>query len=54
MLYAQNNKCAICERDMSEYGKIFCVDHNRTTGKVRGLLCDPNIVTGKQIGRAHV
>ena len=37
----QNNKCAICERDMNEYGKIFCVDHNHTTGKVRGLLCDP-------------
>ena len=40
-LNIQNNKCAICERDMNEYGKIFCVDHNHTTGKVRGLLCDP-------------
>ena len=40
-LNMQNNKCAICERDMNEYGKIFCVDHNHTTGKVRGLLCDP-------------
>jgi hypothetical protein len=40
-LSIQNNKCAICERDMNEYGKIFCVDHNHTTGKVRGLLCDP-------------
>jgi len=39
-LNIQNNKCAICERDMNEYGKIFCVDHNHTTGKVRGLLCD--------------
>ena len=37
----QNNKCAICERDMDVYGKIFCVDHNHNTGEVRGLLCDP-------------
>lgn len=37
----QNNKCAICGRDMTEYGKVFCVDHNHTTNKVRGLLCDP-------------
>ena len=40
-LAEQNNKCAICNRDMNDYGKIFCVDHNHTTGKVRGLLCDP-------------
>lgn len=37
----QNNKCAICNRDMSDYGKIFCVDHNHKTGGIRGLLCDP-------------
>lgn len=37
----QNNKCAICERDMNDYGKIFCVDHSHETNKVRGLLCDP-------------
>jgi hypothetical protein len=41
MLNLQNNKCAICSRDMGQCGKIFCVDHNHTTGKVRGLLCDP-------------
>lgn len=41
MIVQQDNKCAICQRDMTEYGKIFCVDHNHTTGKVRGLLCDP-------------
>jgi len=40
-LVEQNNKCAICGRDMADYGKIFCVDHNHTTNKVRGLLCDP-------------
>jgi hypothetical protein len=41
MLISQNNKCAICDRDMHKYGKIFCVDHNHSTGNVRGLLCDP-------------
>jgi len=41
MLKEQDNKCAICGRDMDDYGKIFCVDHNHKSGKVRGLLCDP-------------
>jgi hypothetical protein len=40
-LKEQNNCCAICKRDMNEYGKIFCVDHNHETGQIRGLLCDP-------------
>lgn len=40
-LSLQKNKCAICQRDMNEYGKIFCVDHNHKTGEIRGLLCDP-------------
>jgi hypothetical protein len=40
-LEKQNNKCAICCRDMSDYGNIFSVDHNHTTGAIRGLLCDP-------------
>jgi len=41
MLFNQKNKCAICERDINEYGKVFCIDHNHSTGKIRGLLCDP-------------
>jgi hypothetical protein len=41
MLLKQNNQCAICKRYMKDYGRIFCVDHNHTTGKIRGLLCDP-------------
>jgi hypothetical protein len=40
-LKEQNNCCSICERNMDEYGKIFCVDHNHKTGQIRGLLCDP-------------
>lgn len=40
-LAEQNNCCAICHRDMKEYGKIFSVDHNHLTEEIRGLLCDP-------------
>lgn len=41
-LAEQDNKCAICERSMDTYSKkIFCVDHNHTTNKIRGILCDP-------------
>ncbi len=35
----QNNKCAICLRDQSEFKKNFAVDHNHTTGEIRQLLC---------------
>jgi len=40
MLLAQRGKCAICFSTLnsSRYTK-FCVDHNHTTGQVRGLLC---------------
>lgn len=37
----QDNKCYICKRDMNDYSRIFSVDHCHTTGKIRGLLCDP-------------
>jgi hypothetical protein len=39
MLLNQNNKCAICGRDKSEFKKRFAVDHNHKTGEIRGLLC---------------
>lgn len=41
MLIAQGGHCAICPA--TEPGgrfKYFCVDHNHTTSKVRGLLCN--------------
>lgn len=46
MLRDQDNKCAICGRELFLHGasvdknKIACVDHNHETGEVRGLLCD--------------
>jgi hypothetical protein len=33
---AQDNKCAICQRSFIEEPHV---DHDHTTGKVRGLLC---------------
>jgi hypothetical protein len=37
LLIKQENKCAICKR---EFIKTAYIDHNHTTGKVRGLLCN--------------
>ena len=34
----QNGKCAICE-DTLDLGKKTHIDHNKVTGKVRGVLC---------------
>ena len=44
MLREQNNKCAICGKEIFLFGsskKLTAhVDHDHKTGKVRGLLCD--------------
>lgn len=45
MFTEQNGKCAVCEIHQSEMGRRFHVDHNHTTGEVRGLLCS-NCNTG--------
>ena len=45
MLEKQNNLCAICKMEETKKsrteGKIcqLAIDHNHTTGKIRGLLC---------------
>ena len=40
MFSAQKGKCAICKSSETQKNKRrFDIDHNHTTGKVRGLLC---------------
>lgn len=36
MIAAQGNKCAVCE---TSFTKTPCIDHDHTTGAIRGLLC---------------
>lgn len=46
MLENQNYKCLVCG-DSPIYQRLH-VDHNHTTGKIRGLLCQPcNVSIGK-------
>jgi predicted HNH restriction endonuclease len=47
-LIEQGGTCAICNRDKNKNGTRLCVDHDHTTGQVRGLLChDCNTSLGK-------
>lgn len=39
MLARQNGQCAICGTTECGTGKSFAVDHDHTSGAVRGLLC---------------
>ena len=43
----QNHKCPICTRNID---KNFSVDHNHTTGKIRGIICHN---CNLSIGNAH-
>lgn len=41
LLKLQNGKCAICGlQEQNHRNKVFNVDHNHKTKKVRGLLCN--------------
>ena len=45
LLVIQSNRCALC---LKLFTKMFDIDHDHKTGKVRGLLCrDCNIVIGR-------
>lgn len=47
LLEVQNYCCDIC-KNVNKSERRLCVDHNHTTGKVRGLLCDTcNTALGK-------
>jgi hypothetical protein len=39
MFEEQNGCCAICGKHQSDENKALSVDHDHTTGKIRGLLC---------------
>src|ERR1041384_5783963 len=39
MLVRQNNKCAICGRDFTEFKQRPHIDHNHETQELRGILC---------------
>lgn len=39
LLVEQNNRCAICENILQE-GKYTHIDHDHSSNKVRGLLCN--------------
>lgn len=49
MLSAQNNRCAICKggSPKSNGGVTWLIDHDHSSGKVRGLLCQAcNLILG--------
>lgn len=39
LLTFQNNKCFICEQHLTENDKFTHIDHNHSTGEIRGILC---------------
>jgi len=39
MYTVQNGCCAICGKHQSQQNRRLSVDHDHSTGKVRGLLC---------------
>lgn len=51
---AQENRCAICGTDFSEFTRRPAIDHDHATGKVRDLLCNTcNVRVGVVEGEAN-
>lgn len=40
LLKTQDNSCAICKTNQSQQRIMMAVDHDHTSNKIRGLLCD--------------
>lgn len=55
MLKSQYRSCAICGRHENEFTRRLHVDHNHSTGKVRGLLCtNCNTMLGKSFDNIDI
>lgn len=39
LLSKQHHKCGVCKRPAADFKTNLCVDHDHTTGHIRGLLC---------------
>ena len=39
MLASQDNRCGICRKEFTVKKFAIHIDHNHSTGKIRGLLC---------------
>lgn len=39
LLERQTGKCPVCLKDADEFDTRLAVDHDHTTGEIRGLLC---------------
>jgi hypothetical protein len=48
LLISQDNRCACCNSDSPNHKQGWVVDHCHSSGKVRGILCQPcNLTLGK-------
>ena len=47
LMKEQKNQCPICEQPISFQKRDYAIDHDHTTGKVRGILCG---TCNKQLG----
>lgn len=39
MFESQDGNCAVCGKNQSNFKRMLAVDHDHSTGEVRGLLC---------------
>lgn len=54
LIEAQGGRCALCEKPFFQISGTPCVDHDHTTGLIRGVLCkNCNGMEGKILNRAN-